>query len=70
VNTIFEIVCWVKHELLETKYFQASEIRGCQSPLQLPNLSSLYTSQTSPNGTPAIEFPDRVSGHPGPKPDL
>jgi hypothetical protein len=38
-------------------------------PSQFPTLRSLYSFQTSPNGTPAILFPDTVPRHPGPKED-
>ena len=33
------------------------------------NFSCLYSSQITPNGTPATVFADRASRRPGPKPD-
>jgi hypothetical protein len=61
VNAIFDIVCQVKHELLQIKYLQAPKMRGCRRTLSVSNLRSLYTSQTSSNGTPAIPPPCKAA---------
>ena len=66
VNTLFELVCQVGDELLQIKHVQASKMRGCGPPLQIPSLRSLYIFQIAPNGAPEIVFPDRASRHPEP----
>jgi hypothetical protein len=46
VNTLFDLVCQVKDELLQIKYVEASRMGGCRSTPPIPQISIYFSNRS------------------------